>query len=125
MMMSRAEIKLRAWQSVKYNYWPTIGAYLLFTLITYGLACIPFANIFVGLIIQAGFVGYFLNRFRKQETSVGLFFRPFNRYTRVLGGMLWKALWVILWTLLFIIPGIVKSYSYFCTEYILADSPCV
>jgi uncharacterized membrane protein len=37
--------------------------------------------------------------------------------------MLLKAIYLILWTLLLIIPGIIKSYSYAMTEFILKDNP--
>ena len=32
-------------------------------------------------------------------------------------------LWILLWTLLFIVPGIIKSYSYRLVPYILAENP--
>ena len=34
-----------------------------------------------------------------------------------------QSIYIILWSLLFIIPGIVASYSYAMTEYILAEDP--
>lgn len=34
-----------------------------------------------------------------------------------------KGLFLFLWTLLFVIPGIIKSYSYSMTNYIMADEP--
>lgn len=34
-----------------------------------------------------------------------------------------KDLYLFLWTLLLIIPGIVKTYAYFCVPYILAENP--
>lgn len=128
-MRSRAEIKAHAWQSVKQNYWPVVGAYVLVMIITFVCSAIPgvsFAlTLLIGNIVTVGLCGYFLWRFRWHQVQVGVVFWPFNRYGRVLGGTLWKTLWVFLWTLLFVVPGIVKSYSYFCTEYILADSPNV
>ncbi len=49
----------------------------------------------------------------------------FQNYGRKLGGYLWMELFTFLWTLLFIIPGIIKSFSYAMTPYILADCPNV
>ncbi len=37
--------------------------------------------------------------------------------------MLWYSLWVFLWTLLFIVPGIVKAFSYSQMFFILAEYP--
>ena len=44
-------------------------------------------------------------------------------YGHVVGGMFLKDLFLFFWTLLFIIPGIIKSYSYRMVPYILADQP--
>ena len=44
-------------------------------------------------------------------------------YGRVVGTMLLTGVFLILWTCLFIIPGIVKAYSYRMVPYILAQEP--
>ncbi len=49
----------------------------------------------------------------------------FNNYMKKLGGMAWMTLFSLLWSLLFIVPGIVKAYSYRFTPYILAECPNV
>lgn len=36
-----------------------------------------------------------------------------------------RGLFLFLWTLLFVIPGIIKSYSYSMTNYIMADDPSI
>lgn len=46
-------------------------------------------------------------------------------YLKKLGGMAWMNLFIFLWSCLFMIPGIVKAYSYRFTPYILADCPNV
>ena len=63
---------------------------------------------------------------RESEATLGAAFRAaFTNYGRKLGGSLWMALFIFLWTLLFFIPGIIKSFSYAMTPYILADCPNV
>lgn len=44
-------------------------------------------------------------------------------YGRVVGTMLRTDIYLILWSLLFVIPGIIKSYSYRMVPYILAEEP--
>lgn len=44
-------------------------------------------------------------------------------YLRRVGGYAWMMLFTFLWSLLFVIPGIVKAYSYALTPYILAKYP--
>jgi len=128
-MKSRAEIKANSRQAFKQNYWPTVGACAIVLVISSLLASVPGVGILLALlvspVISVGAAFYFLHRSRWMPAEVGMLFDPFHRYGRVLGGMLWKYLFLFLWTLLFIVPGIVKAYSYYCTEYVLADSPNV
>ncbi|MDR1795943.1 MAG: DUF975 family protein [Clostridiales Family XIII bacterium] len=79
----------------------------------------------MGTVVTVGLCGAFLALYRQQQVRTDMLFQPFQRYGRVLGGVLWRSLWTLLWSLLFIVPGIVKYYSYYCTPYILADSPNV
>lgn len=44
-------------------------------------------------------------------------------YSNVVLTMFLKTLYIDLWTLLFVIPGLVKGYSYWMMEYILAENP--
>jgi len=44
-------------------------------------------------------------------------------YRHIVGAMLLRDLFIFLWSLLFIIPGIIKFYSYRMVPYILADNP--
>ena len=60
-----------------------------------------------------------------QITATTPFPVAFQNYGRKLGGYLWMELFTFLWSLLFIIPGIIKSFSYAMAPYILADCPNV
>jgi hypothetical protein len=44
-------------------------------------------------------------------------------YLNVVKTMFFTNLWILLWMLLFIVPGIIKSYSYRLVPYILAENP--
>ena len=59
---------------------------------------------------------------RKAEFStVG---KGFSRnYGNVLLTQFLRDLYILLWTLLLIVPGIIKTYAYFCVPYILAENP--
>ncbi len=46
-----------------------------------------------------------------------------SRWLPAVLGSLWNMLWVCLWSLLFVIPGIVKAYSYSMMFYVLAENP--
>lgn len=50
-------------------------------------------------------------------------FDGFSDFGRIGGTMILMQLYTVLWMLLLMIPGIVKSYSYALTPYILKDRP--
>lgn len=50
-------------------------------------------------------------------------FDGFSDFGRIGGTMILMQLYTVLWMLLLVIPGIVKSYSYALTPYILKDRP--
>lgn len=60
---------------------------------------------------------------REGEQGTGGIFRGFGDFSRVALTMVLQAVYVFLWLLLLIIPGIVKSLSYFMVPYILHDYP--
>lgn len=76
------------------------------------------------LILPLTFALYvaFLRMKRKEEPGVQSLF-AFYTNKKVWAVELLKNIYIILWTLLLIVPGIVKSYSYAMTEYILFDNP--
>ncbi|MDP4108673.1 MAG: DUF975 family protein [Bacillota bacterium] len=78
----------------------------------------------VALPLAAGKSKFFLQN-RNGEGEIGQLFYAFKsgRYIAIVKSMAWRLLFNALWFLLFIIPGIVKSYSYLLVPYILADNP--
>lgn len=68
-----------------------------------------------------GYTVAFLRQNRGEEQQIGWLFNDYNR--RVWITLLLRYIYTILWCLLLIIPGIIKSYSYMMTEYILHDNP--
>ena len=47
----------------------------------------------------------------------------FQRWKDAISVMLLMAVYIFLWSLLFVIPGIIKTYSYYAAPYIMADNP--
>lgn len=58
-----------------------------------------------------------------QKAELGELGYGFKHYGNVVQTMLFKDIFLILWCLLFIIPGLIKMYSYKMVPYILADNP--
>lgn len=81
-----------------------------------------FAIISILLIpLHYGYAVLFLDLLRGAKLDFGRLFDGYRDFGRILGTGLIQAIYTFLWTLLFIIPGIVKSYSYAMTPFILKD----
>lgn len=73
------------------------------------------------LPITYAYVVMILRMMRGEKMGVMGLFMHYNG--KVFFTMLVKQIYVVLWTLLLIIPGIIKSYSYAMTEFIMNDNP--
>ena len=70
-----------------------------------------------------GYAVFFLRLIRRENTDYGRLFDGFSQYGRILLAELLKGIYELLWALLLIVPGIIKSYSYSMTEFLLKDNP--
>ncbi len=124
-MPRNKEIRREARYALKGNWIPAVLTTLVFTLVTAAAGSIPLAGLLVVCPLSFGFMICFLRMVRGEDSDemVGDQFKVFNKYGRYLGVSLLYTLYVLLWTLLFIIPGIVKSYAYAMTPYIVYDHP--
>lgn len=124
--MPRKELKAAAKQLMGQNYWPLLGAILVAGEI---LAAASYAGA-VGAVFVApvsmGLLCYIVSMAQGQRAAFSTLFSEGFRgeyYLRRVGGIAWMYLFSFLWSLLFFIPGIVKSYSYALTPYLLATHP--
>lgn len=77
----------------------------------------------LGGVVQLGYCKFLLSQHDGREYAVKDLFSQFDRFGVGFVQRLLRNLYTYLWGLLFIIPGIVKSYSYAMTPFILADHP--
>ena len=89
------------------------------------IAAIVFAviMILIGSIVEIGYAKVNLNLMQHEEPSFDTLFAYLPYWKTAVISSLLRSLYVLLWSLLFIIPGIVASYSYRMTSYILAENP--
>ena len=82
-------------------------------------------RIFVYNVLSIGFAMAFLLLLRNGDDRLtsNMFEVSFRGYLHKVWGMFLMSLFIVLWMLLFIIPGIVKSFSYAMTPYILEENP--
>ncbi len=127
--MNRAELKSQAKGILSANYWPIIGATVLVMAILLAVASVPgigsIASYFI-IPVNLGLTLYIVGLIDGGKPSItDIFTNAFDGryYLRRVGGYAWMMLFTFLWSLLFVIPGIVKAYSYALTPYILAKYP--
>lgn len=127
--MNRAELKSQAKGILSANYWPIIGATVLVMAILVAVASVPgigsIASYFI-IPVSLGLTLYTVGLIDGGKPSItDIFTNAFDGryYLRRVGGYAWMTLFTFLWSLLFVIPGIVKAYSYALTPYILAKYP--
>lgn len=70
-----------------------------------------------------GYNVLFLSIARAEQADHGMMFDGYKDFVRIFLTMLLKNIYLVLWSLLLIVPGIVKSYSYSMTEFIMKDDP--
>lgn len=77
----------------------------------------------LGSVIGIGYAKFNLNLLEHWEGTFGDLFSYFAYWKTTVVTKLLKTIYVVLWSLLFIIPGVMASFSYAMTEYILAENP--
>lgn len=77
----------------------------------------------LGCIIRIGYARFNLDLVNDGEPNINNLFSYFSYWKTAICTALLKDLYILLWSLLFIIPGIIASYSYAMTGFILAENP--
>ncbi len=77
----------------------------------------------LGGTLELGYCQFLLKQHDKQNPEFNDLFSQFDRFGTGFAQAFLRSLYTFLWALLFIIPGIIKGYSYAMTPYILTDHP--
>lgn len=80
-------------------------------------------KLFVFNPLEVGCYRFFRKNVENTSTDLGAIKEGFSAYGHIFVTLLLRDIFLFLWTILFIIPGIVKSYSYRMVPYIIKDNP--
>ena len=80
-------------------------------------------SLIIGGTIELGFAQYLLKQYNHANFELRDLFSRFDRFGQGFAQKFLRGLYTILWSFLFIIPGIVKSYAYAMTPFIMAENP--
>ena len=73
--------------------------------------------------VQLGYSHFLLKMHRGEDAQVKDLFSQFYRFAEGFCLYLLRGIFIVLWSMLFVIPGIVKSYSYAMAHFILLENP--
>lgn len=120
--MRAKDFRNQAWELLKKrNYWMFFLITLVFLLVT---GASSFIILLVVGTLSVGHSLLYLRAYRGEDPKLETIFQPFSTsYVNTLIASLLTFAFVFLWSLLLLIPGIIKSYAYSMTKYILADNP--
>ena len=77
----------------------------------------------LGGVVQIGYAQYLLKQQDREVNSVKDLFSQFDRFGQGFLQAFLRGLYTFLWSLLFVIPGIVKSFGYAMTPFLMAEDP--
>ncbi|MCR5102162.1 MAG: DUF975 family protein, partial [Butyrivibrio sp.] len=80
-------------------------------------------QVFIFNPLLVGCNHFFAENVRNNPASLDNIKKGFSNYLHVTCTVFVTDLFLTLWTMLFIIPGLIKNYSYRMVPYILADNP--
>ena len=157
--MNASELRLKARESLKGNYWYAVLAALiaaifgalmvnggsidlnfeeefpgffadlpkfirLYLTLAVGTAgAINLVAFILGGVVQIGYAQYLLKQQDREVNSVKDLFSQFDRFGQGFLQAFLRGLFTALWSLLFVIPGIVKSFGYAMTPFLMAEDP--
>ena len=121
--MCAKDFRKAAWGKLSGNWGIAIGGTLLVAIVNALLSSTGIGWIVSG-IVSVGGVAFMLELSREKKGNVETLLAGVKNgaVNNILAGIL-VSVFTLLWSVLFIIPGIIMSYAYSMTFYILADNP--
>lgn len=121
--MFAKDFRKKAWQSLSGNWGIAILTYFLYLIVAAVASIIPFGSLLIAGPLAVGCASVYLSIARKEEASVGQLLDGTKNFVNSFLAYLLVILFTTLWMFLFIIPGIIKAFSYSMTFHILRDHP--
>jgi uncharacterized membrane protein len=122
-MKENSELRLLARTQLKGTWLGAVGMFLVYSIILAISSLIAVGPIVLGGPLYLGYITYFLRKARGESSKLENLFDGFKQFGSSFLLYLLQFIFVMLWTCLFIVPGIIKSFSYSMAFFILADNP--
>ena len=134
--MTRSEIKKWAKEKIKGKTWNILAVCIIANLVTSITAStsseenievlltglvVSLAAAILALFMDVGLIRWMTNFINDKETKIEILFTKFEDWKQVITVFFHQLAMITLYTFLFIIPGIIKAFSYSLVSYILAE----
>ena len=122
--MFAKDYRQAAWKKLSGNWTTAVVSYLIYSVLMGALSSVGVGSLLLSGVLTIGMYIVLLQISRNGEAGFESLFDGFRKGlgNNIVAGILVQ-FFAFLWSLLFIIPGIVKSYAYSMTYFILADNP--
>lgn len=125
--MKARDFRAKAWAACKGNWGVAILSIIIVGIISGICGVIPAVGSLITLVITGplmlGLVVVFSKLIKGEKAEIANLFDGFKNFVNSFLLYILNSLFTLLWSLLFVIPGIVMSYAYSMSFYILKDNP--
>ena len=125
--MKARDFRAKAWAACKGNWGVAILSVIIVGIISGICGVIPTVGGLISLVITGpltlGLVVVFSKLIKGEKAEIANVFDGFKNFVNSFLLYILISIFTFLWSLLFVIPGIVMSYAYSMSYYILKDNP--
>ena len=125
--MKARDFRAKAWAACKGNWGVAILSIIIVGIISGICGVIPAVGSLITLVITGplmlGLVVLFSKLIKGEKAEIVDLFDGFKNFVNSFLLYILNSVFTLLWSLLFVIPGIVMSYAYSMSFYILKDNP--
>ncbi len=123
MEIVRKELKSAAKEQIKGNVWTFFGLSIVVSLIIAISSCVFVGPIILSGVFNLGLALFMIEVVRTKKGNLKTGFDGFQHFGTAFVAELLMGIFTLLWSLLFVIPGIIASFRYSMTYFIIADNP--
>ena len=122
--MLAKDYRKQAWQALSGQWGTMVIICLLYSVLIAILSYTGIGSLLFSGVLMIGLSSVTLSLLRTKQPRAEYIFDGFklNLTNALLASVLYNV-FIVLWSMLFVIPGLVKTYSYAMTFYILRDNP--
>ncbi len=122
-MFSRKDLKIAAKEQIKGNVGVFFGLSVIWGIIFFLSSFTVIGPLFLYGAMTLGYALFIIEVVRTKNGKLETGFNGFKQYGSSFVATLLIGIFTFLWSILFVIPGIIASFRYSMTYFILADNP--